>query len=408
VDEKGLWHQVKILFIQETDWLKRGPHQQHHLADRLSVRGHTVAVIDHEFTWRSDGKKELFSRRQVFRNIHKVDERANVTVIRPGILKIPLLDYLSLFVSHRREIERQIKEFSPDVIVGYGIVNSYLASKAARRLGIPFVYYWIDVLHRLIPVRAFQPLGKMFEKSTLEKADRILAINETLGEYTAGLGAPTGRIRLLKAGIDISKFDLRLNGREIRQKYHIAEEDIVIFFMGWLYHFSGLKEAAIKLASVGNKNLKLLIVGEGDAFNDLKKIQETYGLQDKLILAGKKPYQEIPGYIAAADICLLPAYPDEPIMQDIVPIKLYEYLAMMKPVISTRLPGVLKEFGLDNGVLYVDRPEDVVAAAIELSSGGKIREIGKKGRMFAEKNNWDNLTLDFEKILQEVIQEKRL
>ncbi len=38
----------------------------------------------------------------------------------------------------------------------------------------------------------------------------------------------------------------------------------------------------------------------------------------------------------------LTAYTDEKIMQEIVPIKLYEYMAMAKPVISTNLPGIRK------------------------------------------------------------------
>ena len=63
---------------------------------------------------------------------------------------------------------------------------------------------------------------------------------------------------------------------------------------------------------------------------------------------------EMPAFIAASDICLLPAYPWEKTMQDIVPIKMYEYMAMKKPVIATRLPGVMKEFGEDNGVVYVE------------------------------------------------------
>jgi hypothetical protein len=36
--------------------------------------------------------------------------------------------------------------------------------------------------------------------------------------------------------------------------------------MGWLYQFSGLKEVAPQLARKDNPNLKLLIVGEGDAY----------------------------------------------------------------------------------------------------------------------------------------------
>jgi glycosyltransferase involved in cell wall biosynthesis len=406
VDEKGLRYLMNILFLQETDWIKRGPHQQHHLADMLSVRGHNILVIDHEFTWRKDGNKELFSRRKIFKNIFKVDNKAKVTLIRPGIIKIPLLDYISLTFTHANEIRRQIKEFSPDVIVGYGIINAYLAAREARKNNIPFIYYWIDVLHRLIPIKPFRPIGKILEIQAIKGADIVLVINEKLGDYAVSLGANRDATRVVRAGIDVLKYNLNVNGDLVRQQYQINKNDIVLFFMGWLYRFSGIKEVALKLAETSNNNLKLLVVGKGDAFDEIGKIRISHNLQDRIILTGQKPYDEIPNFIAAADFCLLPAYPLEPIMQDIVPIKLYEYMAMGKPVISTRLPGVLREFGDDNGVFYIDKPEDAIDKAIMLSSNANLGEIGVNARKFAEKNSWEKISNEFENILKEVIKEK--
>jgi hypothetical protein len=37
---------------------------------------------------------------------------------------------------------------------------------------------------------------------------------------------------------------------------------------------------------------------------------------------------------------------------------MYEYIVMGKPAVATRLSGLVKEFGDDNGVVYADRPED--------------------------------------------------
>ena len=39
---------MKILYIQETDWLNKGPQQQHHLLERLSNKGHHIIVLDYE------------------------------------------------------------------------------------------------------------------------------------------------------------------------------------------------------------------------------------------------------------------------------------------------------------------------------------------------------------------------
>jgi glycosyltransferase involved in cell wall biosynthesis len=149
-------------------------------------------------------------------------------------------------------------------------------------------------------------------------------------------------------------------------------------------------------------DIKLLIVGDGDAFDDLQRIREDYRLENQIILTGKQPYESIPAFIASSDICLLPAYNNE-VMRDIVPIKLYEYLAMGKPVITTKLPGVMKEFGEGHGVIYVDKPEDVIKKAIKLIENGSIEKEGRKARRFVEKYSWDDIVDKFEKVLEEVI-----
>ena len=104
-------------------------------------------------------------------------------------------------------------------------------------------------------------------------------------------------------------------------------------------------------------------MGDGDAFDDLRRIQEEYPRDNRIILTGKQPYESIPACIASSDICLLLAYSNDT-MRDIVPIKLYEYMTMRKPVVTTKLPGVMKEFGEGNGVVYVDKPEDALWKAV--------------------------------------------
>ena len=376
---------MKILIVQDTDWIRRNPIQHNHLAERMVLRGHEVRVIDYEILWRAEGKRELFSKRQVFQ-VSRILKDANHIVIRPGILKIPVLDYISMFFTYKKEIKRQIQEFQPDIILGDGILTPYLAFKLARGNKIKTVYYCIDRDYKLIPFKFIQPLGKILESKNMKTANLVLSINEGLREYTIQMGANPDKTYVIRAGIDTQSFNPRIDGKVAREKNGIRKDDIVLFFMGWLYHFSGLKEVAIELSKIKEKNpnIKLLIVGDGDAFDELQMIREQYGLHDKLIMTGRQPFEDIPKFIASADICILPAYNNE-IMKDIVPIKMYEYMAMSKPVITTELPGIMKEFGEDNGVVYVDRPEDVVAKAIELVQNGDVERLGSKARHFVEK-----------------------
>ena len=376
-------------------------HQQHHLMERLSLRGHQVRAIDFEITWSRKPRRELYSTRKVFHSVSKAHKGSSVTVIRPGMLKFPLLDYVSILFTHSAEIGRQIVEFKPDVIIGLGILNTFMAMLMAKRLKIPFVYYLIDALHTLIPFRQLRFLGEVLESDTLRRCDVVCVINEELKRYAIEMGAQPRKVHVIKAGIDTERFNPDVDGCVMREKLGIGKDDVVLFFMGWLYPFSGLREVAIELAKVKDEypNFKILIVGEGDLYHELQQIKKDYDLQ-QLILAGWRPYEKIPEYIAASDVCLLPAHNND-VMRNIVPIKMYEYIACGKPVIATRLPGIMREFGHNNGVIYVDQPTEVLEKVIELiNDDGDVREYGGRARKFVEKHSWDRITDEFENILK--------
>ncbi|CAD6494694.1 MAG: hypothetical protein LAKADJCE_00906 [Candidatus Argoarchaeum ethanivorans] len=50
---------MKILVVQESDWVRRCPHQNHHLMERLSRKGHEARVIDYEIMWKEHKNKEI-------------------------------------------------------------------------------------------------------------------------------------------------------------------------------------------------------------------------------------------------------------------------------------------------------------------------------------------------------------
>lgn len=398
---------MKILVIQESDWLERNPHQQHHLMDRMAVRGHEIRVIDYPIDWSKDNDKGLVYPKKTFYNVSKVDENANIQVIRPSFIKLPVFSYLSLANSHRNEIKKQIKEFKPDVIVALGLMNAYIASKIAKSENIPFIYYLIDVLYTLIPEKAFQSFGRMINKKAITNSDLVITINEQLKSLAIDLSAKKDETIVIDAGIDFESYNPDLDDSTIREELGIKKDDIVLFFMGWIYDFAGMKELAIELGKKKENypNFKIVIVGDGDAYDDMVKIKDDYDLSNQLILTGKQPYTRIPEFLSLADFCLLPAYIDEEIMQDIVPIKLYEYLAMGKVVIATKLPGIFKEFGEFHGIEYVNSASEVLVCAKSIIDSGNYDNIANLGRDFVKNNDWNLITDDFEKVLNDLIED---
>ncbi|WP_321421173.1 glycosyltransferase family 4 protein [uncultured Methanobacterium sp.] len=387
---------MKILVVQESNWIERNPHQQHHLMERLSLRNHEIRVIDYDINWRDTRNQGLISKRIVFKNVHKIHDQASVQVIRPGFIKIPVLNYLSWAWTNWKEINHQVKEFKPDVIIGFGLINTHIAAGIAKKHNIPFVYYLIDVLFNLIPEKSLQLIGKQINKGVMKNSDTIITINKKLSEAAVSLGACSDRTMVIDAGIDQEKFNPQIDGSLIREKYGVKDDELLLFFMGWIYQFAGVKEVAEELGKGQYEKIKLMVVGDGDAYPDLEKIKSKYDLGEKLILTGKKPYDQIPELIAAADICILPAHPDEIIMQDIVPIKVYEYMAMAKPVITTNLPGIRVEFGEDNGIIYTEKSDNILDVANQINP----REIGQKALNLVRNNDWNKITDKFEDVLK--------
>jgi glycosyltransferase involved in cell wall biosynthesis len=396
---------MKILVVQESDWLERNPHQQHHLMERMALRGHEIRVIDYPIDWPKENSPGLVYKRQVYEDVSKIKENANIDVVRPSFVKIKGLNYATLFFSHKKEIERQIKEFKPDIILGLGILNTYNASKISKKHGIPFVYYFIDVLHALIPEKMFQDIGKRFTQKTIENADLVITINQKLSEFAIDMGSKPDSTILIDAGIDLASYDPDLDDSRIREEYGISKDDIVLFFMGWIYEFAGMKELARALGDAKDRypNYKILVVGDGDAYDEMCEIRDGYDMADQLILTGKQPFEKIPEFLASADFCLLPAHIDEPIMQDIVPIKIYEYLAMKKVVIASELPGISKEFGYGHGIEYIQEAPEVLTTVEDILANNRYDEIASTAREYVKSNDWEAITDKFEKSMEDLL-----
>lgn len=392
---------MRILVLQESDWIEKGPHQGHHLLERMQSRGHEVRVVDFEIHWSNHSVGDPLASRRTYSGVNKVIESTGILVVRPAFLRLPILDAASLVVSHSMELRRQLREFRPDVIVGFGILNAFLGIWVARHHALPFVHYVIDELFRLTPWPLLQGLSKLVEQADYQRATAVLSINESLRDYTIKMGAPPERTKVLPAGVDLSRYTSQ--GRlDVRNRLGFAHADVVLFYMGWLYPFSGLREVAEDVSRESVRGIKLLAVGRGELWDPLARMASAAESRGRILLEPWLPYRELPAYLAAADICLLPAH-KVGLMQNIVPIKMYEYMAAGKPVIATRLPGLVREFGEGHGVVYVDDPHEVVSTAAELAEDGSIPELGSLARDFVSRNDWEKIVDEFDNLLHELV-----
>jgi glycosyltransferase involved in cell wall biosynthesis len=360
-----------------------------------------VVVVDYPIRWRDEGRG-LVAPRRVHRGVAKVVPSASVTVIRTAKLRVAGLGKLSWLATNVVELARLFRAFRPDVAVILGLSNGLAALRLARLAGVPVVVHLIDALHTLAEPAALRPLAARVERAVLRGADRIVVINRALGDYAVRMGALPERVERIPTGADVARFGPHVDGAAVRAELGIAPNEQVLLFVGWLYTFSGLRELAAAMAAdpAAASGPRLLVVGDGDLLPELRRLRDQR-LGDRLILAGQQPPARMPEFMAAADVCLLPAQANDT-MAHIVPAKIYEYLAAGKPILASPLPGLRAEFGDDSGIAYVTDARALLAAAHRLSAdSAECSRFRAAARCRAEANgSWADVTRLFAEMLQ--------
>jgi glycosyltransferase involved in cell wall biosynthesis len=388
----------RILVVQETDWLQRGPHQQHHLFERLAARGHSVTVLDFEILYTPWPRAPLLAPRTQWQAVARTGRPSpGVTVIRPTTLRVPLLARPLSVLTFYLELIGLCRATKPDAIVDYALSTGLPALLVARQFKIPFLFHVIDALHTIVPSGVLQPIARLFERGLLDSADQTLYINEDLRQYGLSLGAKPDRARVIRTGVDLQRFQPDLDTKALRAHWGLAETDVVLLFIGWLYEHAGVDTLMHHLAGLP-ANVKLLVVGTGDAEARFKALSTELNLSERVIFTGQQPYDLAPQFMALADVCTLYSTVNN-ITRHIVPIKTYEYMAAGRPVLASPLPGVERDVPSGNGVLYV--PENELPAVLNQLLNAEYRHtLGQQARAFVEAHcDWEKLTDEFEQWL---------
>jgi len=137
-------------------------------------------------------------------------------------------------------------------------------------------------------------------------------------------------------------------------------------YTGHLYDWKGagvLLETA-KQFPISNfqfsKDILFVFVGGTD--NDIKNYELRFKNYENIRFEGRKPHGEIPIWLKAADVLVLPNTAKEKISKYYTsPLKLFEYMAAQKPIVASDLPS-LREILNENNSVFV-KPDDPEALA---------------------------------------------
>jgi glycosyltransferase involved in cell wall biosynthesis len=161
---------------------------------------------------------------------------------------------------------------------------------------------------------------------------------------------PGDRIEVIGLGVDRHLFR-PLDRTESRLRLRIPEQALVLMYIGALDRIHDLMPVIEAIRQVENPDLRLHVVGDGILAGDLRAAARGH---QRITFHGRVAHREVPGYIAAADLCIAPydttAFEDGEVSY--ATLKVREYLAGGRPV-ATLPSGSLRELirDSDNGFL---------------------------------------------------------
>lgn len=213
---------------------------------------------------------------------------------------------------------------------------------------------------------------------------------------------PKNKALLIKTGVDLKNFNEHRCKPEIQSKYELTKNYTLLYagsFAKW--HMLENLISAVRIISKKHKKIKLVMIGDGEKFNECKNIIKLLNLEKNVILIGKVNYDEISHYINASDICFAlfdrNYLPFKKMDYFYSPIKINEYKACGKPIIASGI-GTLNNLIRNNvnGILINEQnPEEIADAIKKLLKNNKLRNyIIKNNKSDAQNFNWDKINIE--------------
>lgn len=385
---------MKILITSSVDPMK-SPHSRLHEFLRYLSKKHEITVLSINDWWRLEQTDTNLYNKD-FRDILK---EINILYLTNKKISPILQEIFSINSPNKLDGKFDVHLNYASFICGYSI---------AKKKCIPTVYDiaddWVEMTKNSPQIPSiFRPVGAHLLKTMVQKnITRSIRITYTTELLKNLYKIPNEKSILIPNGVDMNLFK-NYPSNEYRKKINIPYQDFVIGYVGALREWVGLEPvfAAVKRLSRNYRNLKLLIVGEEGGLKKKEELARRYGISDKVIFTGTIPYEQVPRYISCMDVCLIP-FKLNAVSESSLPLKLFEYMACEKTVISTKIAGVVD--AVQDRVLYASAEEEYRDKIAELYKDEELRiKLGVEGRNYVKENyEWSKLALKLENVLEEV------
>jgi glycosyltransferase involved in cell wall biosynthesis len=388
---------LRILVIHTSDWLG------HPVPSRLHRIFELLAEHDDVYVPRFNIYSEI--RRNTKAIVYEINDFKINRLAEYYIINAP---------KHYKAIKGIAEENQIEVAVISNLLTGYITTKAlGNRIATIFdladhfpstaAGYYFQEGSALGNFASFF-LERILAK-TLHNVQYTVTCSHILQDYVRKLHIKD--VSVISNGVDDFFFQ-KFNGSKIRQELGI-EKDLIVGYIGCIEFYLDMLPLLKAIKRLDKyHNVKLLLVGSRLRTKTVEKVLgqiKRLGIEKNVIWLDFVPYRQVPGYIAAMDICTIPFDLNYKTAYYSAPIKLLEYLALGKPVLTTSVPEIrymAKEY-----VHFVKTEQDYMMTIEQyMKQHDEYLEHAQRGKELARQFLWSKIAREYRCLLETAIEHR--
>ncbi|TCL64738.1 glycosyltransferase involved in cell wall biosynthesis [Hydrogenispora ethanolica] len=363
-----------IICLSSIDW--NFMHQRPQQIMKLLSKKHPILYIEPTKTWEGCLRKQGIGG---FKTLRKIN--SNLFVLNPIIpFSARKFPYINNKINNEfhKNLQKTVFDlgFNNNILWFYTYNQNDLIGLFKEKY---IIYDCVDDHAQFNPQKA--KIVSTKEDYLLSKADHVFVTAENLYNKVV---KKNKKVTINRNGVDVSHFMVPLNPEKKEKK--------VVGFIGAIFDWVDVE--LIQKAAQSYPKITFSLVGPIQNTIDKVSLKKL----PNVVLHGIQDYNELPKFIMEFDVCLIP-FKISQLTMSVNPVKLYEYFASGRPVVSTALPEVLPYLPY----AYIGNTHQefisLIGRALEEDNIEWVR-IRKK---IAADNSWESKVIEMEKVLKNLV-----
>jgi glycosyltransferase involved in cell wall biosynthesis len=232
-------------------------------------------------------------------------------------------------------------------------------------------------------------LATRVEEKCYNRSIQVVVVTHGIYDHLLKRGIPESKLCFIPNGANTDLFTYSASGRQrIRSELNLEDRFVAIYagIHGLAQGLETILETAQLLRS--QEDIHILMIGDGPKKKELLELAGRYNLPN-LTMLPEKPREQIPDYLSAADVALIPLKKAE-IFKGALPSKIFDAWSCSRPVLLS-IDGEARQIVESvQGGLFVppEDPDKMVEALLQLKAIHAERQsMGENGMKYTRLNH---------------------